>query len=364
MLNNCSSSAIVEVLENITPPVADAGETNTLNCNLLEWTLGGSGTTTGANISYQWQSTTGVVGVLPEITIQTPGTYTLLVTDEINGCTAESSIEVFQNLDTPVADAGDDGVLTCTSTTVTLDGSNSSQGSDITYSWYNENNVLVGDEMMVTVGQSGTYTLVVTNIISGCTANATMTVTPDANLPTADAGNNATLNCNISNVTLDGSNSSTVNGTINYSWQNETGTEIGTMPTLEVTSPGIYTLIITDPVNGCSTSSLAEVFENLTPPVVDAGLPQVITCGQSSVTLTGSGSGSGTITYHWEDPDGMFISDDSEIDVSISGTYTLIVTDGINGCTSMATVEVTPDTNLPIADAGQDATLNCSIQEN
>ena len=52
-----------------------------------------------------------------------PGVYTLIVTNIDNGCTAIASVEIFEDVATPLADAGQDGILTCDITEITLDGS-------------------------------------------------------------------------------------------------------------------------------------------------------------------------------------------------------------------------------------------------
>lgn len=362
--NNCSSSSMVEVLQNITTPIADPGIASPLNCATLDWTIGGTGTTTGANISYQWQASDGaVLGLDANLVVTTPDVYTLVVTNTESGCTAEESIEVFQNLDTPQADAGPSSVLTCAATTALLDGSSSSQGGNIAYQWLDAAGIEVGTTINLEVAQSGVYTLVVTNTTSNCTSTANVTITPDANLPTADAGTGGTLTCAVGDVMLNGGASSTINGNINYSWQNDQGTEIGTEETLMVTTPGIYTLFITDPVNGCSNSALVEVFQDIEPPVADAGQPQILTCSQTTVSLTGTGTNGTNLVYEWLDADGMSVGSTANVDVSIAGNYTLVVTNNDNGCSAMSTVAVTPDTNLPIADAGIDAVLNCNTEQ-
>ncbi|MEZ4918034.1 MAG: hypothetical protein R2792_02920 [Saprospiraceae bacterium] len=44
--------------------------------------------------------------------------------------------------------------------------------------------------------------------------------------------------------------------------------------------------------------------------------------------------------------------------VSQEGTYTVVVTNGDNGCTSTAMVEVIQDANIPLANAARSGYLN------
>ena len=203
--NDCSSSSQVEVFENTQDPIADVGNADLLTCENLSWTLGGTTTSTCDNITYRWQTQDGItLGTEAELIVSDPNTYILLVTDMENGCTAEASIEVLQNIDVPQADAGEPSILTCDVDNVLLDGGASSQGGNFVYEWLNEAGVTVSNEMSTNVSQPGDYILIVTNTINGCSATAMTSVTPNENLPFADAGNGGVLNCNVDMLTLNG----------------------------------------------------------------------------------------------------------------------------------------------------------------
>ena len=53
----------------------------------------------------------------------------MIVTDNDNGCTATSEVEVVPDVNLPNADAGTSSTLTCVTIEATLDGSNSSSGT-------------------------------------------------------------------------------------------------------------------------------------------------------------------------------------------------------------------------------------------
>src|SRR5690606_2305349 len=170
----------------------------------------------------------------------------------------EASVVVNQNLDTPSADAGTGGILTCDTDEISLDGSGST-GQKLTFEWYNNVPVLVGNETEIAVSQPGIYTLVVTNSLSGCTDQATVEVVPDENLPTALASTDGVLNCLISVVTLDGSASTSISGNLSFEWKNDEDIVISVDEIVEANEPGIYTLIVTDTDNGCSVSTTIQV---------------------------------------------------------------------------------------------------------
>ncbi|MFT5166155.1 MAG: gliding motility-associated-like protein [Saprospiraceae bacterium] len=358
--NSCETTADLQILQDIIPPDVDAGITATLTCVLTEYELGGMGTSTGIDFSYEWQDAINQV-IDDQITtiISTPGAYTLIVTNEVNGCTNESTIAIDQNIETPVADAGMDGILTCDVTTVTLDGNNST-GSNLTFEWQNAAGVILDNTPSIQVGETGIFTLIVTNTTNGCSSEATTEVTPDANLPTPEASPDGILNCLIGTVNIDASTSISVSGNTSFAWADESGNPISIQNNIDVNVPGIYTLIITDDDNGCSATMLVQVNQDITTPVADAGLSQTLICGQTEVTLTGSGSNGTNLTYEWQDDLGNPIGNLPSVEVVSAGIYTLVVTNGDNGCSASSTVSVVPDMNLPTAEAGVGETLTCA----
>jgi large repetitive protein len=358
--NNCETTAALQILQDLTPPDADAGIPATLTCLLTEYELGGMGTSTGIDFSYEWQDVNNqVIDDQITTTISIPGDYTLVVTNEANGCTNQSNIFIDQNIETPIADAGMDNILTCDITTVTLDGNNST-GSNLAFEWQNAAGDILDNTSSIQVAETGVYTLIVTNTESGCTSEATTTVTPDANLPTPVAAPDGILNCIIGTVNIDASASTSVSGNTSFIWEDDSGNPIATQNNIDVSVPGMYTLIVTDDDNGCSATMQVQVNQDIIPPVADAGLSQTLICGQTDVTLSGSGSNGNNLTYEWQDDLGNSIGITPSVDVVSAGIYTLIVTNEDNGCSASSSVSVIADMNLPTAEAGIGETLTCT----
>jgi gliding motility-associated-like protein len=96
------ASATVTIIIN-EQPVADAGETQELNCNDLEVTIGGN-SSTGANIEYEWtlQGSTNVLSTESTYTSADPGTFVLTVTNAVTGCSATDQVVVTESIETPV----------------------------------------------------------------------------------------------------------------------------------------------------------------------------------------------------------------------------------------------------------------------
>ncbi|MCB0517247.1 MAG: hypothetical protein KDD49_14380, partial [Bacteroidetes bacterium] len=279
-------------------------------------------------------------------------------TNGVNGCEATDQVVVTQDVSVPIASAGVDMELTCAVTSVTLDGSGSSTGADYSYSWSGPNG-FSSSMQSPSVSAAGTYTLTVTNTVTGCSASDQVLVTEDIALPNVVATVVGQITCSTPTLTLNGTGSSA--GT--YLWTTADGVIISGATSLQptVSSAGTYTLTVTSSVNGCSNSASVVVTQDSNVPLADAGADMELTCAVTSVMLDGSGSSTGTnYTYSWSGPNG-FSSSAMSPSVSAAGIYTLTVTNAANGCSAMSQVTVTSDTTLPVANAGLDMELTCSV---
>lgn len=88
-----------------------------------------------------------------------PGIYGITVTDA-NGCSMVNEVEL---LPLTIADAGPDQFLSCNTASVILDGSNSSAGPDITYTWTDSEGTVISNAPTVEVNVPGLYQLTVEN---------------------------------------------------------------------------------------------------------------------------------------------------------------------------------------------------------
>ena len=128
--NGCTATDNSTVLQDIVDPVASAGNDLTLTCLQNTQAIDGSGSTSGANFEYLWQGPGINSGNFNQQSpmVSDSGTYVLLVTNNINHCTATDVVYVALDGDFPVAEAGADPTLTCVVNQVPLDGSQSQSG--------------------------------------------------------------------------------------------------------------------------------------------------------------------------------------------------------------------------------------------
>lgn len=368
--NGCISTEQIVVEADLEAPLADAGPIQVLDCLNPEATLDGTGSDTGPNFVYEWIASQGgnIVSGEDGLTplVNTPGIYTLTITDTLNGCTANSTVEVDGDSETPVAAAQIPPPLNCDVSQVSLIGQGTSIGPNFSYLWTTTDGNIVSDEtsLFPVVNAPGTYTLTVTNIVNDCVDTHDVLVIEDVVAPVADAGAQATLNCIISSLNLNSSGSSVGPGLV-YTWTTNDGNFLDdpTSPNPAVDAPGTYYLEVLNQNNFCLSIDSVVIAQDLAEPLADAGTPQTLTCTQQQLSLNGTGSSAGAnIEYSWQSNDGNLISgtDTPSPNVDAPGTYTLTVLNTDNGCSSSASVQVDTDVELPVADAGATITLTCN----
>ena len=336
-------------VENIPGPTADAGPMAQLDCLNPDVLLDGSNSESGSTITYQWTTTDGDIISGDDTTtplVGAAGTYELTVTEEVSGCTSVSTVQVAEDFVQPVSDAGSDGELDCSATQLQLDGSNSSQGSQIEYLWTTpDGNILEGDDTtQPLVDAPGTYQLEVINTQNGCSSISSVEILADLDTPLADAGPSGQLDCTTSLLLLDGSGSD-AGDNIFYLWTTADGNIVSGDDTTspEVDAAGTYQLEVLDVDNGCVSTAEVVVVEDVAIPIADAGADATLNCNLTSVQLDGSASDAGSsIEYEWTTPDGNIVTgeDSTEPTIDAPGTYILEVFDTNNGCSSTAEVAV------------------------
>ncbi|MBC7865168.1 MAG: gliding motility-associated C-terminal domain-containing protein, partial [Bacteroidia bacterium] len=363
--NGCASSATVVVSTNTTVPNATTLAASAIDCNNSTSTLSGNSTTGGATFSWEGPTAGTPAGTTPTTAttdVTLAGTYTVTVTDPANGCTDTATVSVTANTSTPQVSVGAGTSLNCSLTPVTLSGS-SSTGS-VTFSWEGPTTgtpagtTPTNDSTDVVVG--GTFTLTVTDPTNGCTSSATVVVSPNAGVPQINAGGNQNINCISTTATLNGS--STTSGAT-FAWEGPTtGTPAGTTPnnsSTGISQSGTYTLTVTDPSNGCTSTQQVTVSVDTIAPTLNASANSTsINCTQTSITLTATASGSSP-NIVWTGPSGIVPGNPAT--VSAPGTYSVTVTDPANGCTTSTTINITSNVAIPIITSGvNNDTLNCA----
>lgn len=353
--DNCLATDTLAV-EDALPPQPMLNDIPALDCDNPSVSL--AGLVSGGVFAYQW-SGPGISNgssTLPNPVVSQPGTYTVQVRDSLTGCLSEVlSFELEDLVYTPEAALQVQDTLDCVTPSVSLDGSQSASGSAIVYEWQDETgNWIAGEDGAVyNAVQSGDYTLVVTDTLTGCANTATAFVPANYEIPTAVVNPNVDmLNCIDTVVGLSAVGHASI-GTPMFSWAY--GASSNSIPgavetTLDANQPGWYFFIVTDTGNGCQAIDSVLVSQDITPPVANLSVQGTLDCQNNAVSLSPAGSSFGDgFVLEWSGPNG-FSSDSAEPQtVNLPGQYTLAVTDISNGCTATANAIVESFDDFPTA---------------
>ncbi len=341
-LNGCANSTVVTVTQNTTAPNISATLSNSLNCQMLAANLTGNSTTPG--LTYTW---------LPQnvntssISVNSPASYSLVVLNPLNGCTNNTVITVTQNTTAPNISASVSNSLNCLQQTANLIGNSTTAAA--TYNWLPQN----VNASSLTVNSPGSYSLVVFNPLNGCSNNTIITVSQNTAVPNISATVSNSLNCVFTSAALVGN--STTPG-LSYFWapQNINSNSVG------ASTAGNYTLTITNPVNGCTNSTVVAVNQNTTTPNISATVSNSLNCLIQSANLIGTSTTSG-LTYSWS-PNVSGSANLPTATANSPGSFSLAVLNPLNGCTNNTVITVTQNTTAPNISATVSNSLNCVFQ--
>lgn len=324
-MNVCST---ISITSTFTPPTCG-------NCDAIA-----SATSNACGVTYSWSSgpTTPTIGGL------CPGTYTCFL---VSGCNATT---IFTTVVIPNAGNGftvnaTTSTISCLNPngTVTINSIIGSSGSFTLAEGSNTISTNMVPVFNITNVTAGTHTYVITNA-AGCNVIYTITVPTNTTPPHVAIAPPANLSCSLTTVNVVGS-STTAN--VSYSW-----TAGPTTSTFNVTNANTYTLTVTDPLNGCKSSSTTVVNFINTLTLTANGSNVLCNGGNSgSATVTATG-GSGNYSYTWTPT-----AQNTSVAINLTAQiYTVTVQDISNSCSSSATVQLTQPNALTLTAAASSPT--------
>ena len=237
--------------------------------------------------------------------------------------------------------------LNCSTSSVLLSGVNSSSGSDITYTWLDANQNVIGTSNEIVVDQAGDYTFVVSNTSNGCESEVPIQVEENFDLPDPTIIGTPLLNCVQTSFTIDAVDRANLEN-VGFEWINENnGTSLGSGTTLEIFAAGNYNLIATNLDNGCIAEFSFPISENVDTPIANAGDPFTITCTDTQATLDASASSGDNLSFAWYNQNQELVSEEISANTDQAGEYTLIVTNTQSGCTDESSVIIDINAAFP-----------------
>ena len=353
--SGCSKSVSVTVLVDKTPPGAIAPGGN-ITCSSPIFTLTGS-TSNPANVTWNWAGPNGFNSNLQNPNVNAGGNYVLTTASLSNGCTSTATAVVEENKIPPTAGIATPGSLSCSQTSLQLNGSPSSQGPTFLYIWTTSNgNIVSGvNTLTPTINQVGTYTLMVTNTANGCTKTASVTVIGNINLPQANAGVSQTITCLSPTVQLNGSASTGAD--FQSSWTGPGIIANGNTLSPTVNTPGNYVLTVQNTSTLCVNTDTVTVLQNIAIPDITLPPSPTLSCANNSAVEITATSNDPGVEFEWFSPGNTSIGNSATVLVNVAGTYTLIARLTSSGCTVTEQLTVTGNADLPTGGAGGNKTV-------
>lgn len=284
------------------------------------------------------------------------GMYEVSVTDA-NGCQAVSAFLLQpQN---PFVSLISTGNINCLQSSVTLDGSGS-QPSSFTFEWLAE----VGghfstttDTLVVEVDSAGTYTLTITDTLTGCSSSSFVVVEIDTLVPVVDAGADTTVVCDNTIVGLSGR---VTNGTtFSYNWTASNGGLIlngETTDSITIGTAGLFTLEVVNLENGCQAADSVTV--NAINPTPTATVADgALSCYFPTVNLQLVADTTDR-TFTWTGPNN-FTSNELSPLVNEEGIYVVQIVDTVTTCSANYSIEIV-DNRVGLNLIVEGGALNCN----
>ncbi|MBK9151772.1 MAG: carboxypeptidase regulatory-like domain-containing protein [Saprospiraceae bacterium] len=321
-VNGCEDSDDALVTVNPKPNLSLTANPSSI-CNGSSTTISASASGGTGSYTFAWNQGLGT-GNSKTVNPTTNTTYTVTVTDS-KGCTDTQSITITVF---PLLNISVNSPSVCLGESTQLTAAASGGQPNYTFNW--SNGLGSGPTKSVSPSTTTTYTVTVTDA-NGCTKTATATVTV-LDKPVASAVNDGPLTCLKTSVTLTASPATGVT----YLWSNQATTQ-----TVNVTSPGTYTVTVTSVNNGCTSTASTTVILDNNPPTANAGPDVTVNCANPSATLTATGGG----TYLWNTGQ---TTASITVNPENTTTYTVTVT-ASNGCTATDAVIVTANKAKPTA---------------
>ena len=323
------------------PPTVDAGQDAQFCGGGAGIGIGGFPTASNGsgNYSYNWSPAVGLSSTSVSNPIASPSqttSYTVLVTDLDNNCTA-SDVIVVNVIPAEVLEISPEGAVTiCNGESLQIQAT----GGFSNYVWNTPSGALTGASISATEAGSYQVSATGTNACPSVSNTLQVNVVSPQSLVVSPSGD--VVLCSGQSIELIAQT-----GFTNYLWTGPSTTQTGSAAS--VTESGSWFVSATD-VNGCN--SISEPIQiTVVQPLVPGLTPDVdsFLCIGSSLSLSAD---DGFSNYVWTGPDGSIAA--QVISASSAGDYFVSATD-INGCSTVSEVigiSFFPETELNISPTG------------
>ncbi len=318
-------------------------------------------------------------------TSTTVGTYTLPTSSPLSvsitavdplGCTITSTVNVNPEPPTPtfaIVSTTPGQTITCATPSIDLVAASNYTYGTLTYFWASNSTTFTSGQVNITV--PGTYTCIITDPVTNCQNQSTISVGVNTVLPiSAVTPSNQNMTCNTAVTTVTATANPSVNVT-HYILSPYGGSVSATSHTM-IYSPacGVYTYVLVNDINGCSTTKNFTVNCNTGFPTFSVVSAQNFTLGCNStscavvnITLGNTDPPGGSITYSILTPGSSSVTGSGPLSVLNTytlcspGSHTVVVKDNTSLCETRLPISILQNTFTPNISASYDRTiLDCN----
>ena len=323
--HGCSDTAIATISQSSSLAVT-LTSTNTTCAGTSNGSI--TAAVTGGTLPYTYTWNTQPVQTSQTATNLSPGTYTVIVTDN-SGCTQTVSASITSPL--ALTSNISNNPITCNGQNNGTATANANGGTQpYSYTWSTNP---VQTSQTATNLTAGSVTVTVTDA-NGCTTNATTNITQPTALNAYISYSNSPICSNSSGIAT----VTAIGGTApyTYSWNSN---PVQTTATATGLPNGTYVATVTD-ANGCTDTAVVTI--SLSPALT-------LVMSSTNITCNGLSNGSASVSVNTGTPPYTYTWSNAQTGTSISnlgvGTYMITVTDN-SGCTGNASVNITHPNKL------------------
>lgn len=353
--SSCTSSITVNVPTNTTIPTPTATTNGTLTCNTSSLSVPLSVSPT-SGLTYTWTGT-GITagGSTATPTVNLPGTFTVAVTNTVNGCSNTTTTSVIQNTISPSVTGAATSSLNCTTSTVNV--SATTTVTPVTYNWSGSGITSATNISTITVNQGGAFVYTVTNTANSCVTTNTLTVIQNTISPAVLGAASGSLNCTTTTVNVSATTTTTP---VSYNWTGTGITSATNISTITVNQGGTFNYTVTNTSNNCTTSNSVSVTQNTVMPLLSTSTSGSLTCTTTTASINISTTAS-PVSYTWTGTGITSATTGSLITVNQPGNFSYTVTNTFNNCKVAGTEVVDQNTVTPSVTASNTGSLNCTV---
>jgi len=361
--SGCTATDSIVVTVDTLRPTVQLATPFDLTCSEPATVIDGTSSLLVGNTEVTWSSPdAGSFQQLSDLTIlaDTAGIYQLELINTENGCLDTASVVVMDERTPVVARLSPTQHIDCGRPVVRLDASTSEPITSLTFTWSTTDGAILDGAMesVARVNAAGTYTLLVTDTLSGCRDSLSTTIIADTVPPLISLASDGMLSCGQPLVSIENSATESQGIMFSYDWSGPCIIGPDNEESIDVACSGIYTVTVTNLRTACiSTASITVDSITVSPAARLSQDTFALSCSTGEVPLDASLSQNGTISWF---RNGQLLSSGPLFAVSDTGQYLLVVEDADLGCVDTAIAQVVADCR-PQAQILDPSPLSCTL---